>query len=312
MTRRFRVFVRYGMVLGALSVGGAARLKAQLLGLNLIGDVGLQSGSQPPPGLYVLVPSYYRADYAGVRNADGNTVARGARLSMSFIAAPAMAVVTRMTVLNATYGLQFVVPFSNTRLAIAEPSLSASQSYEFTDMYVQPANLGWHTRRADFLAAYAFFMPTGTTNHSLDMWAHELSAGSTLYFDDRHKWHLAGTAFYEMHQRKNDADLKVGDLLTIEGGLGTSFLEANAARAGLAYAAQWKITNDGGSDFPPNLPKSRSRVFALGPEVSMPVFAVGALAGLLNARYEWEFGGRSTFEGHVWTVGFTLAQLTLK
>ena len=74
--------------------------------------------------------------------------------------------------------------------------------------------------------------------------------------------------------------------------------------------AQWKMTDDSGSDFPPNLQKSKNRAYGLGPEVAMPVFARGPLVGLLNVRYTWEFGAETNFEGGNFLISFILARLS--
>jgi hypothetical protein len=292
----------------AVSLLAGSQAQAQFLGLNLRGDVGLRSGSQPPPGVYFTLPLYYGNDYSGLRDQDGHMIADNLDVNFDVLATPAFALTTKAKIFGGTLGLQAVLPFMGTRLAIAEPTIAADQSYGVADIYVQPFLLGWRTDRADYRVGYAFFAPTGSGRRSLDMWAHEISAGSTLYLDDRQLWHLAATAFYEIHQTKTSEDVRVGDILTVEGGLGGSFLKG-AGSLGVAYVAQWKITNDSGDDFPARLPKSKSRVFGLGPDLTLPVFAVGSIVGLLNARYVWEFGGRTTFEGNTFVAGFTLAAL---
>jgi hypothetical protein len=100
----------------------------------------------------------------------------------------------------------------------------------------------------------------------------------------------------------------VGDILTVEGGLGMSFLKG-AGNAGLAYVAQWKITKDSGADFPANLQKNKNRAFGLGPEVSVPVFAKGTLLGLVGVRFIREFSARTNFEGSSFILSFTVAKL---
>jgi len=302
--------VRHFTVLVALSVP-SAQVTAQLLGDNLLGDIGLKSGTQPPQGIYAAAPYYYRADYNGLRDKDGNSIARGTNADLNFLGAPGFYVVTNAKLFRATYGFQILVPYSNTRLTVAQaPDVSsgAGGGYGFTDMYVQPINLGWHASRADYLAGYAFFAPTGELGHSLEQWAHELSAGTTVYLDEARMFHASATAFFEMHSNKRGKDLRTGDILTIEGGVGASFLEG-VVNAGVAYGGQWKVNNDSGSDTPANSSRSQSRVLALGPELSAPVFAFGTLVGLITLRYEWQFNGRSTFEGRTFVAGFTLAQL---
>ena len=217
---------------------------------------------------------------------------------------------TTVKIAGATYGFQIVPVFLNQRLDLAAEGFSIATGYGFGDLYVQPINLGWRTKRADFLAGYGLYAPTGKGARSLDMWAHELIAGTTVYLDSAKNWHVAATGFYDFHQKKSDQDLRVGQILTVEGGVARSFVKG-AAHAGLAYVAQWKMTHDSGNDFPALLPKSKNRAYGLGPDVTMPVFAKGALVGLVGMRYIWEFGAKTNFEGNNFLVSFTLAKLNV-
>ena len=69
------------------------------------------------------------------------------------------------------------------------------------------------------------------------------------------------------------------------------------------------MTDDSGSDFPTRLRKTKGRVFGLGPDISMPVFARGTLLGIVGVRYTFEFGARTNFEGRTLALSFTLAKL---
>lgn len=140
------------------------------------------------------------------------------------------------------------------------------------------------------------------------MWAHELVAGTTLYLDEGKKWHAAGTMFYDIHQRKRSTDVKVGDFLTLEGGVGRSFIKG-AASAGLAYVMQWKTTADTGADISPLLPRTKNKAYGLGPEVNLPFFAKGSLVGLIGFRYTFEMGNSSNFQGNNLVLSLTLAKL---
>ena len=296
-------------LLGAISIA-PSELQAQYLGLNLRGDVGVKSGSQPGPGMYLIAPLYYRSDYTGLRNQNGDEILSGTDVDLKLFALPAVAMTTKFKIAGATYGFQIVPIYLNQRLDVAAQGFATATGYGFGDLYVQPISLGWRTQRADFLAGYGFFAPTGAGTRSLDMWGHELSAGTTVYLDSAKSWHVAATGFYDFHQKKSNRDLRVGQILTVEGGVARSFIKG-AAHAGLAYVAQWKVTDDSGSDFPALLPKSKNRAYGLGPEVAMPVFAKGTLLGLVGLRYIWEFGAKTNFEGNTLLVSFTLAKLNV-
>jgi len=84
-----------------------------------------------------------------------------------------------------------------------------------------------------------------------------------------------------------------------------------AGSAGLAYYAQWKATKDTLTGLPALLLTGKNRVFGLGPEVTLPFFASGPWAGLVTARYQWEFGAQSSFEGQTFILAVTIARFGL-
>jgi hypothetical protein len=55
------------------------------------------------------------------------------------------------------------------------------------------------------------------------MWSYEVFGGTTVYFDEKRTWNFATLASFETHGKKDGTDIRVGDLLTLEGGLGKSF-----------------------------------------------------------------------------------------
>jgi hypothetical protein len=206
--------------------------------------------------------------------------------------------------------------FLNKRLEAPILGLDERSNTKFTDLYVQPVRLGWHRARSDFLAGLGVFAPTGDyefqgdSNSGLGMWSFEVFAGATLYFDEKKHWHFATTAFYETHTDKKDTDIRVGDILTLEGGLGRSFL-GGGANVGVAYYAQWKLTRDELGVLPPDFPRpsdpllEKHRVFAAGPELTLPIATKKKLYAFVNARYLWEFGARTTLQGQTLFVTLT-------
>jgi len=286
-------------------IASAAEVRAQLSGHNTKGDFGVLAASQPPPGLYVVAPLYLHYEADTLRNRDGDSI----RLDFSLdLNAYVLGVVwvSEKKLLGANYSFQIFPAFTDNALAAPAIDLDASVGTGFTDLYVVPLHLGWHKERADYVAGLGVFAPTGRyepdadDNLGLGMWSFELFGGGTWYLDEAKSWHFAAMAFYETHTDKEGSDTKVGDLLTLEGGLGKSFMQG-AASVGLAYYAQWKMSRDDlGLDF--QLPSGRRlgkhRVYGFGPDVTFPIATKKKLYGSLNARYFWETGARSTLEGN--------------
>lgn len=285
-------------------------------GHNTKGDFGLQSGSQLPPGWYLLAPMYYRYEADTIRDRDGDRISdpeeRGSLEVNAYVLG--LIWVSEYKILGGNYSFQVYPAFTDNVLENPAIGLSESVSTGFTDLYFQPINLGWHTERADFTGGLGIYAPTGEyepggpSNRGLGMWSFEFFAGTTLYFDESKSWHFAATAFYETHTEKKDTDIRVGDILTIEGGLGKSFMDG-ALSLGGAYYAQWKLTDD---DIPSldmissSSNVGKNRVYGVGPEISIPLASSSKLYGFLNARYLWEFGAESTTEGESLVISLTL------
>jgi hypothetical protein len=51
----------------------------------------------------------------------------------------------------------------------------------------------------------------------------------------------------------------------------------------------------------------KNHLFGIGPDVTMAIFQKGGTIGLLNARYLWESGGQSSFQGSTF-LDFTIAK----
>jgi len=276
---------------------------AQLNGFNIKGDQGVKSGSQAPPGIYYGAPFYWYGTDT-VKDEDGRAFSTTGELNM-FLGGPLVNVVTTKTVLGGNYGFMAVFPFANVRAEL--PRLDNNPAPGISDMYVQPFNLGWHTNRADVLAGYGFFAPTGryaagaNDNTGLGMWGHEVFAGSTVFFDEKKAWHAATTGAIEFHSGKEDTDARVGTLFTLEGGLGRSFL-MGAASVGHSYYAQWKLTEDTLIGLPALILQGKNRVAGLGPEVTIPIATKNTVYGFLTARYQWEMGARTTTQGDALNV----------
>jgi hypothetical protein len=143
------------------------------------------------------------------------------------------------------------------------------------------------------------------------MWSYEPFLGTTIYFDEQRTLSLATTAFWEFHSEKEDANVKVGQILSLEGGAGKSFLGGGLI-VGAAYYAQWKLTEDrlasfmlpGGGSFEPGL-ANKHKVFGFGPDVTLPVASRTKLFALVNVRYFWEAGATSKTQGRTLAVTAT-------
>jgi hypothetical protein len=306
----------------------AVPAQAQLNGSHTPGDFGVQSGSQPQPGFYAAL-FYLRYDADTIKGADGSIVrpSPGAPGNIAIAAtAPLAWYVSKAKVFGANYGAMAVLPFANASIEAPAFALGRTVDTSVSDLLLRPLDLGWHTARADVSAGFQLYAPTGryerggSDNIGKGMWTYEPFVGTTLYFDQKRTVSLAATAYWEFHGKKKDTDVKVGQILTLQGGFAKSFLGGGLI-TGAAYYAQWKLTEDqlaefqlpGGSPIDINFP-GKHRVYAFGPDVTLPVASKSKLFALVNIRYFWETGAQLKTEGQtlVVTATFPVPSVRLK
>mgnify|MGYP001822519958 FL=1 len=301
--------IRLALALLLASAVSVAPASAQLSGNNFRGDWGINSGTQPDPRFY-FAPVYARYSTNSIRDSDGNERPNvDAEINVDVLAAFVWWV-TDFKILGGNYSVQASFPMVGTALEAPGIGVGTDNSLAFGDVYVQPINLGWHQDRADFTVGAGVYFPTGRweegadDNIGLGMWGFDVVAGSTVYLNSARSWTLSALAAYETHSKKQDSDIQVGDLFTVEGGLGASLLEGGLT-VGAAYYAQWKLTEDDlGFERLPGLDKART--FGVGPEATLALPVKGKLAGLLTARYLWETGARSTAQGNTFVALLTV------
>jgi hypothetical protein len=163
------------------------------------------------------------------------------------------------------------------------------------------------------------YLPTGkfelgaSDNSGLGMFMNEFSAGTTLFFNDKKTFHFSALASYEINGKKKDTDIKTGDLLSIEGGLGKTFYTMNAEKtapkgilnAGLIYYLQYKVTND---QIPVpvfgTIETDKDRVGGIGAEINYYHIGCSTSAGF---RWIAEVEAVNRFQGN--TFFLTLAHV---
>ncbi|MFD2942545.1 SphA family protein [Flavobacterium notoginsengisoli] len=287
---------------------------AQLKGGHILGAMGLQSGTQAPENtVSVYVPAYiYTANC--LRNGDGDNMGNP-DLTM-FITGVGANYVSDFKILGANYGATILLAgASNT---IQGSYIDSKSNFAFTDMYLQPLQLGWHNKKADFVFSYQMYIPTGkyelggSDNSGLGMFMNEISAGTTLYFNEKKTFHFSALAAYEINSKKKDTEIKTGDILSIEGGLGKTFYCMNAEKtapkgilnAGLIYYFQYKVSDDKIPVGSLILEPDKDHIGAVGAEVNY--LHIGCMT---QAGFRWvsEFGAVNRFQGNTFFI--TLAHV---
>jgi hypothetical protein len=306
----------------ALACVLSARAEAQLKGLYVAGFSGLQDGTQPPPGISVYLPIYfYTTD--DIRDGSGHSIGPHPRVNVTFIG-PTVGWVTNVKVWNANLGGS-IAPVAWIKSRLEGDVLDVPGQFKFTDTYVQPVQLGWKAHRAEFVAGYGLFVPTGKwslggrDNSGLGMWSNILQGGTTLHLDQHNEWTFSTLATYEVNSHKKNSDLRTGNTLTFEGGLGRTWFSkmkmvggnpepSLVTNFGAVYYAQFKVTGDDGALISALAAGARDRVYGAGLEASL---ALPEKSLAFDLRAEPEFGARSRTQGvtYMLTVGYQIKSL---
>ncbi len=312
-----RRFLWHVMMSGLMvCVIGVIPAHAQLVTQHIKGVVGLKGGSQPPPHTYVIAPLWYIYDTDTIRTRNGDRLPIDAQIS-SVALAGGVSVVTTKTLLGGRYGFQILMPvWANNRIQGTE--IDANPGGGLSDSAIVPISLGWNFKRADALAMYTVYLPTGrytdgaTDNTGFGMWGHEVGFGTTVYLNEARKYHAATVASLNFQSEKEDSETKVGNAMNLEGGVGGDFLEGGLT-VGLVYYASFKLTNDRiATNFPINIEPAKATVFALGPEVSLALARRGVLYGFLKANYQWETYARNQTQGSEFNIMATFLVKPIK
>lgn len=293
---------------------------SQLKGTHLLGDMGMQAGSQAPPSIATAVAMY---NYHTSKFVTGSGSKLTAESINMFLLGAGGSVVTNAKILGANYGASLLVAFASSKL---EGNLvSTKSSLAFTDLYVQPVQLGWKTKQADFIAGYALYIPTGKyelggdDNAGFGMWTNELSAGSTIHFDPKKQWSFAALFSYALNSKKKntgDNELRAGNLLTIEGGAGKTWYKPVKGsplpmiiNAGMVYYMQFKTTSDkmtipaiGNSQFDLS---NKDHVYGLGAEANI---FIPRFRSSIALRWLGEMGASNRTQGNSFFI--TIAPYT--
>jgi hypothetical protein len=302
-----------GVVLGLIA---ATPAHAQLNTQHIKGGVGLKSGSQPPPHVYVIAPFLYIYSTDTVKDRNGDRLFEGSDATLTSVAyAGGVSVVTHKKLLG-FYGYQVLFPVgANNRIQGTE--IDANPGAGLTDSAVVPISLGWHFKQADAIVSYGIFIPTGrytdgaSDNTGFGMWGHELGFGTTVYFNEKKEYHASALVSFDFQSKKEDSETKVGNAMNIEGGVGGDFLKGGLS-VGLAYYWSGKLTQDHIEGFPDILIRGKNKVFALGPEVSLALAKGKAVYGFLKVNYEWEVYARTNTQGSEFNIVATFLVPSLK
>ncbi len=287
----------------ALVLESVAAAQQQQLAHKVMGTLGLQAGSQPPEGIYAI-DQLIVYDAHDLVDRSGNAIPVGLRadaVGNMFGVAATLRVAALSTYVTTAIG----VPVSRVNVSTQEPEASLDR-FGLGDLFLQPLELGWRTARADIVAGYAIYLPTGrvepggTDGVGNGYWTQEPSLGGTLFLDDRRGWNISALASLDINGRMRRVDITRGTTLQVQGGVGTTLLRI--VDVGVVASGLWQLTDDSGAALPAPLRGARDRVYAAGPEIGLTIPPIRVRC---TVRYEHDFLALSRPQGQIFFFGVT-------
>jgi hypothetical protein len=289
--------------LGLALLFSTASAVAQDLGHKLPGLLGLDAGRIPEPGLYLVDRlAIYEAEKLRDRNgsliptAPFNLLGRSNAFGVSYTRK--MSGDSIFLTMTAGGPIAQIKLNNENRFEIGVDRLGLG------DPYIQPFRLGWRKKIFDVVTSYSIYLPTGRSplaggkGVSSGQITQEFSGGGSIYFRDRTRF-VTAIASYQLNSRQRGIDIRRGDPVQVQGGIGTKFFR-QLAETGVAGYALWQVRNDRGTELPPALTGIRDRVYGLGPEGAMLIKAIQAQ---VRVRYLWDFGVHARPQGHIFVTG---------
>jgi hypothetical protein len=273
----------------------------QDLGHKVPGLLGLDAGTIPEPGLYLVNRgATYQA--RELRGANGNVIPLGAfyfRASANELGLTYTRKLSWGPLLTVGAG----APISRLKLNVPDLLEAGVDRFGFGDVYVQPVGLGWRHPHTEVVTSYGIYIPTGKSvlaggqGLSSGEITHEFSLGGSKYLKDRTMF-LTGLASYQLYQKQRGIDVTRGDAVQVQGGAGIRLLK-QFIETGVASYALWQVRDHRGTGLPPALRTGRDRVYGAGPEVAV---LIPPLRGQLRVRYEWDLRVQARPQGHLFVA----------
>lgn len=319
---RSRSWLGVAVAVGLATVGLWGQQKPQWLP----GQVGMNAGILPSPGFtYVNITVNYSANTFNGPN--GNAVPVTGSYNV-WAVENFFYYILPLKIAGGNFGLAlgYPTPANGSVVAAisnpAAPNLSlAAGGSGIGDLWLQPFNLGWHRKRADFQVMDAMMIPTGryspgaTNNVGSGYFGNHLMTGTTLYVTANKGTSLNLFTDWEVHgtrQGGNGTVTTPGEAFSDEWGAGQVLpLKKNLSQLlqlGVIGYDQWQITDNSGT-------------VPLGglilPASAIPHYSVHAVGGQITYilakknfspyfKYEHEYAARSHTLGNTLVFGLSI------
>jgi hypothetical protein len=221
--------------------------------------------------------------------------------------------VFKKKILGGNLGMAAGLPIGNSSISSIHLGTIAGGA-GFADSFYQPLTMGWHVKRADTTAAYAFFAPTGrftpgaTSNTGTGYWSNLPNAGETVYLTKNKATALNAYQVVEFHGAQTGTNIQAGSTFDLDYSL-TQILPLKKDHSllpqpGLIGYCQWQLSSNSGPTIDPIVAASTHYVvnaMGVGANVLLPARHV-----FLGVKWFNEFANRHTTEGQSFQINGTI------
>lgn len=259
------------------------------------GVEGIKGASLPPPGLYIrdYNYTYWSSDYKDVGPKPFDVFAN--------VQAPRLVLITKGMFFGGYYGADIIVPLVYQDVTIG--NLSASK-FEVGDIFIEPATLSWHLKKADVAIGWGIWVPSGDynikapnkNNIGKGYWTNMFTGGVTYYPDKKRSWSISALNRYELNYDRSDGLVTPGQFWTLEWGLAKSVSKT----VDFGFVGYSQIQTKRSAGFASLV--LRQQAVGLGPEITFVIPKLGVSTSL---RYLKEMGVQQRPQGSIFNVTFT-------
>lgn len=276
-------------------------------GVYTPGFSATNSGVLPGPGL-TYSNTFLAYSFNEVVGPNGGTLTKGASSGV-LIDINAFVYVFKKSILAGNLGMVAGLPIANSSISSVHLGAIAGGA-GFADSFYEPVTMGWHLKRADITAAYAFFAPTGrftpgaTNNVGSGHWTNAPTAGETIYLTKNKATAVSAYQMVEFHTPQTGTNIQAGSTFDLDYSL-TQILPLKKDHSlllqpGLIGYGQWQLSNNSGPTIDPIVAAKTHYVvnaMGVGANVILPARHVG-----LGFKWFNEFANKNTVEGHSFQI----------
>jgi hypothetical protein len=294
-----------GLLLGTRVIPLSAQAVPPLRGVYSPGFTATNSGVMPGPGL-TYANTFMEYSFDQVKCPVCGNIPGQINVAL-FADVNVFLWVSKKKILGANYALATGLPFTNSSLSLAGLG-TVGGGGGFADSFYQPVTLGWHLKRADVMAAYAFFAPTGkytagaTDNTGTGHWTNAPAVGETFYLTKNKATSFSSYQMWEFHTTQEQTNIHPGQTLDVDYSLTQILpLEKNMhtlLQAGVAGYGQWEVSDSGGPGVNPSQP-AHYAVNGIGGAANVLLPARKATLGVKLIK---EFSNSHTVQGYSFQV----------